>query len=321
MATSVEYENSLVSVIIPVYNGGAYLHECLQSIKNQSYRNFECVINNNKSKDNTLEIAEEFAKQDNRFRVFNNDTFLGQTENWNLALSRASDESRYIKIVPADDWLFPECLTEMVSIMEKYPNTGICSSYRLDDTKVKCDGLDYYKGPVYPGKEILRRQLVKDVEVTGSINTVMYRKSVLKKLPDYPDVFNIGSYHIDTILAYEVLRISDLAFVFKVLSYTRRHNETYTRTISEKFKTRYYASDTFLYRHLDLFPDLRPYYKNHRLEYAFYLLKCRILLNKKCLDWHNKFLENPITFPEYFKSILSRLFLLNRLVRNRRRTM
>lgn len=315
MSGSQKKNENIVSVIIPVYNGGKYIQECLESIEKQTFGNFECIINNNKSTDNSLEIAESFAKRDSRFKVFNNENFENQTDNWNLSVSRASDESKYIKIVPADDWLFPECLSEMVKIMDEYPGTGICSSYRLDEKRVRCDGLDYYAGPVFPGKEILYRQLLQDIEVTGSVNTVMYRKSVLKKLAGFPAVFDVKSYHIDTILAYEVLRLSDLAFVFKVLSFTRRHNETYTSNITEKFKTRYYAVDTFLNRHLDLFPDLRPYYEYHRLDYAFYLLKRWIARDKKCIEWHRKHLENPLKLPEYFKSILSRLLLFNRFVR------
>ncbi len=308
-----EHNNDLVSVIVPVYNGGKYLQECLESVENQTYKNFECIINNNKSNDNTLEIAEKFSERDKRFRIFNNDNFLGQTENWNISVSRISGESKYIKIVPADDWLFPECLQEMVKLMDSYPSTGICSSYRLDENKVRCDGLDYYKGPVFPGKEILYRQLLQDIEITGSINTVMYRTSVLKSLHGYPDIFDVNSYHIDTILAYEVLRISDLAFVNQVLSFTRRHNETYTNNISDRFKTSYYANETFLYRHMDKFPNLKPLYDDHRLDYAFFLIKKRLKGDKECFNWHNKHLIQPIRFSEYLKSILTRVLLINRI--------
>lgn len=315
MPESHSKNDNFVSVIVPVHNGAKYIQECLESIEKQTFANFECIINNNKSTDNTLEIAEAFAARDPRFKIFNNEEFIGQTENWNISVSRVSDESRYIKIVPADDWLFPAYLENMVALMDNYPDTGICSSYRLDDKSVNCDGLDFYKGSVFSGKEILLKQLLLYIEITGSINTVMYRKSVLKKLKDYPNIFDAKSYHIDTILAYEVLRISDLAFVYKVLSFTRRHNETYTSNISEKFNTRYYAIEKFLSRHLDLFPELRPYYNYHRQNYAFYLLKRGLARDKECVEWHRRYLERPIGFFEYFKSFVSRLLLLNRLVK------
>ncbi len=304
---------NLVSVIVPVYNGGKYIQECLESIEKQTYENFECIINNNKSTDNTLTVAEDFAKRDSRFKVFNNDEFIGQTENWNVAVSRISDKSKYIKIVPADDWIFPEYLFEMVNLMDNHPDVGICSSYRLDEREVRCDGLDYYQGPVFSGRDILYKQLIKQVEVTGSINTVMFRRSVLSQLSGFPNVFDLNSYHIDTILAYEVLNISNLGFVYKVLSFTRRHNETYTSNISEKFSTNYYANETFLYRYLHVFPSLEIYYNNQRLNYASFLIKRWLARDKECIRWHKKYLINPIKPSEYAKSILERLLLLNRI--------
>lgn len=308
-----QISDNLVSVIVPVYNGGKYIKECLESIERQTFGNFECIINNNKSTDNTLEISEVFADRDKRFRIFNNDRFLGQTENWNISVSRISGNSKYIKIVPADDWLFPEYLERMVDLMDDHPDTGICSSYRLDKKSVICDGLDYYKGPVFDGREILYRQLLMDIEVTGSINTVMYRTSVLKKLPDFNNIFDINSYHIDTILAYDILNISNLGFIYQVLSFTRRHNETYTSNISEKFQTRYYATDTFLHHYLDVFPQLKPFYHHHRLNYAFFLIKKWFAGNKECLQWHKKYIKQPFRTSEYAKAILSRLLLLNRI--------
>jgi glycosyltransferase involved in cell wall biosynthesis len=319
MSESKKNADNLVSVIIPVYNGGKYIQECLESIEKQSFRNFECIINNNKSTDNTLEIAESFASRDIRFKIFENDEFLGQTENWNISVTRISDESVYIKIVPADDWLFPEYLEKMVEVMDKHPETGICSSYRLDESRVLCDGLDYYKGPVFSGREILYRQLLLDIEVTGSIHTVMYRTSVLRKLKEYPDIFDVSKYHIDTFLAYEVLSISNLGFVYQVLSFTRRHNETYTSQISEKFRTRFYFIEASLFRYLDEFPALESYYNYHRLDYAFFLIKRWFTGDKECLNWHGKYLERPITTPEFVKSILIRLLFINRLKKFDRR--
>ena len=69
-------DEPLVSVLTPVYNGEPYLQECIESVLNQSYRNFEYIIVNNCSTDRTLEIASEFAKKDRRIRVHDNQEFL-----------------------------------------------------------------------------------------------------------------------------------------------------------------------------------------------------------------------------------------------------
>ena len=145
----------LVSIGVPVYNGGSYLDECLNSILNQTYQHWDCVIVDNKSNDDTNTIAKAFLKKDKRFRIIENDEFVDQTTNWNISFEKRNPNARYFKIVPADDWIFPEYLSRMVEVMEKYPTIGICSSYRIDDRKVECDFLDYYAGPFHEGRMIL----------------------------------------------------------------------------------------------------------------------------------------------------------------------
>ncbi len=316
MSDSGEVSKSFVSVIVPVYNGGKYLAECLDSIKKQTYTNYECIINNNQSTDNTLLIAEEFAKKDDRFIIHNNQEFEGQAENWNIAISKISGKSNYVKIIPADDWIFPDYLLRMVKLMDKYPQTGICSSYRLDERKIRCDGLDYYNGPVFSGKKILYEQLLQKIEITGSVNTLMFRNSVLQKLPGYPKIFDSKSYHIDTMLAYEVLKLSDLGFVFQVLSFTRRHNETLTSKVSEKYNTSIFFKDFAISESLPIFPELRQYYSKHRMNYAWFLIKRWLARDKECLKWHKRFLIQPIRPSEYAKSIFYRLFFSNRMSKN-----
>ena len=104
----------LVSVLTPVYNGERYLVECIESVLAQTYQNWEYIIVNNCSTDRTLEIAEKFAAQDKRIRIHNNETFVGCDANGNIAFRQISLDSKYCKVVHADDWLYPECIMRMV---------------------------------------------------------------------------------------------------------------------------------------------------------------------------------------------------------------
>ncbi len=63
-------QKPLVSIGVPAYNGGKYLEECLDSILNQTYTNWECVISNNFSNDDTPRIAEKYVQSDSRFKLF-----------------------------------------------------------------------------------------------------------------------------------------------------------------------------------------------------------------------------------------------------------
>ena len=63
-------ENELISIIVPIYNVENYLRMCLDSIQNQTYTNFECLLINDGSPDNSAEICREYVAKDSRFRYF-----------------------------------------------------------------------------------------------------------------------------------------------------------------------------------------------------------------------------------------------------------
>ena len=65
-------DQPLVSILTSVYNGAAYLAECIDSVLHQTYQNYEYIIVNNRSTDGTLEIANQYAAKDGRIRVHTN---------------------------------------------------------------------------------------------------------------------------------------------------------------------------------------------------------------------------------------------------------
>lgn len=62
--------NELISVIVPIYNTGKYLVECVESIRKQTYSNIEIILVDDGSTDDSIEICDEFAEKDSRIRVF-----------------------------------------------------------------------------------------------------------------------------------------------------------------------------------------------------------------------------------------------------------
>ena len=83
-------EEPLVSVLTPVYNGEAYLTECIESVLSQTYQNFEYLIVNNNSTDGTLQIAQHYASLDKRIRIHSNDELLDVISNHNRAFNLAN---------------------------------------------------------------------------------------------------------------------------------------------------------------------------------------------------------------------------------------
>ena len=148
-------DEPFVSVLTPVYNGEEFLAECIESVLNQTYENFEYTIVNNRSKDRTLEIALDYAKKDNRIRVHDNREFLGVIANHNHAFSLMSPEAKYCKIVSGDDFIFPECLVRMVEHAEANPSVGIIGAYQLSGDHILWQGFKYPKA-VLSGQEMCR---------------------------------------------------------------------------------------------------------------------------------------------------------------------
>lgn len=216
----------LVSVVTPVYNGEDYLAECIESVLAQTYEYWEYIIVNNCSTDRTLEIANSYAKQDSRIRVYTNASFVTVMENHNISLRLISRESKYSKIVSADDWLFPECVARMVEFGEINPSAVIVGSYQLSgsDTKweIKWEGLPYSSAVIH-GQEICRWHLLGKPYVFGTPTSSLYKSDLVRGI----ELFFPGvSRHADTTACYKHLQNTDYGFVHQVLSFERVHQQT-----------------------------------------------------------------------------------------------
>lgn len=222
----------MVSVVTPVYNGADYIAECIESVRSQTYDNWEYVIVNNCSTDATLDIASRYARQDARIRVQSNTEFLAMLPNLNHALRQISSSSKYCKIVHADDWLFPECIREMVALAEKNPSVGIVGAYRLEQDFVSLDGLPY-PSTVVSGRDICRRHLLDGAHIFGSPTSLLIRADLVRQRETF---YNEDNLHSDIEVCLELLRFVDFGFVHQVLTFTRRHNESMT-SISKRLNT------------------------------------------------------------------------------------
>jgi glycosyltransferase involved in cell wall biosynthesis len=227
-------QEPLVSVVTPVYNGAVYLRECIESVLAQTYSNWEYIIVNNCSTDETLQIAEEYARKEKRIRVHNNDQFLDVIANHNRAFTLISSNSKYCKQVSADDWLFPRCLSSMVRVAEANPSAGIIGSYQISGDVVKWQGFRYPRA-IVPGREMGRRAFLtrqafveeQPVLGFGDPTSLMYRSDIVRRTPAF---FPNPSPHADTSACFESLRYSDFGFVYEILSYERIHPESQSST-------------------------------------------------------------------------------------------
>jgi glycosyltransferase involved in cell wall biosynthesis len=227
-------EQPLVSVITPVFNGEDYLADCIESVLGQTYQNWEYTIVNNRSTDRTLEIAQSYAARDPRIHIHDNRDFLPLLPNHNHAIRQISPESKYCKVVLADDWIHPECLMKMVALAEANPSVGVVGAYGLlgNGTHVIWRGLPFPRH-VVTGREVCRLRLLTSAYVCGAPTATLIRSDFVRKVEKFYDESNL---HADAMACFRVLEESDFGFVHQILTFTRTQNESHS-TFADRMNT------------------------------------------------------------------------------------
>ena len=120
-------DRPLVSILMTAYNREKYIETAIESVLKSTYENFELIIVDDISKDNTVKIARAYASKDIRVKVYVNDSNLGDYSNRNRAASYAT--GKYLKYIDADDYVYPWGIQLLVEMMEQFPDAawGLCS--------------------------------------------------------------------------------------------------------------------------------------------------------------------------------------------------
>lgn len=156
--------NPHITVLMALYNGGEYLKQAVQSVLSQTYGNFEFLIINDCSTDDSLEIIESF--HDQRIKVYHNAGNLGQTPSLNIGLKLARGD--YFTRIDGDDVALPQWLKIQVKAAERYPDYSVISSYAVaidEQNRVK----KVYSPPLDSQDIILRSLIAPPIHHVGSI--------------------------------------------------------------------------------------------------------------------------------------------------------
>ena len=134
-----------ISLIIPVYNGEKYLLDCLKSVQNQTFKNWEAICINDGSKDNSLAVLQVMAAKDKRFFVINKrNEGVAATRNRGLKIA----QGKYIMFLDQDDYLHPQAFEYAVKAMHQ-SLADVCQ-FRYRDVD-QAEKIDY---PVYNVKQL-----------------------------------------------------------------------------------------------------------------------------------------------------------------------
>ena len=109
-----------VSVIIPSYNLGQYIGETLQSVKDQTFQDWECLVVENGSEDNSKEVIREFVSLDPRFKLIPLLSNVGVAAARNMAMQRCF--GKYLVFLDADDLMDPRYMEQAVAALEEDPS-------------------------------------------------------------------------------------------------------------------------------------------------------------------------------------------------------
>jgi glycosyltransferase involved in cell wall biosynthesis len=214
----------LVSIVTPFYNTAEYLPECIESVLRQTYENWEYVLVNNCSTDGSAEIAARYASRfPDKIQVIHTPSFLSQVQNYNFALTCISPDSRYCKMVQADDWIFPDCVRAMVEVAEAHPSVGVVAAYELEGETVRLDGLPYGSAKV-PGRHVGRLYFLKQIYLLGTPTSTLVRSELVRSRHDFYEKRRWPFE--DAHACFDLLKTCDFGFVHQVLTYTRRDNDS-----------------------------------------------------------------------------------------------
>lgn len=211
---------SKVSVLMPTYNFARYLGEAIESVLTQDHDDFELLIVDDCSKDNSAEIIKSYAARDKRIRFQINSPNLGMVPNWNLCMEMARGD--YLKFVFGDDKLCrPDALRKMVSLIEQNSSVTLVASARniLDENSKVIDVWDHLgKAGVKRGLDVIVQCLDETRNVIGEPSAVLFRKRDACRgfNPRYRQI-------VDQEFWFHLLEKGDLAYTPEPLCAFRTH--------------------------------------------------------------------------------------------------
>jgi glycosyltransferase involved in cell wall biosynthesis len=223
-------QNPTVSFIVPCYRLSHLLPECLNSIFSQTYRDFEVLIMDDCSPDNTSEVVSKF--QDQRLRYVRNDQNLGHLRNFNKGIEMS--RGRYAWIISADDYLRrPYILKRYVDLLERHPQVGytFCPGFGVEsgiETQIMgCYSIRNDRDRIIPGKVLLKKLLRSSFILAAS---AMVRRECYEKISFFPlDMPWAGDWYLWCVFALNW----DVGYFAEPMVCYRKHALSITNVLFE----------------------------------------------------------------------------------------
>ena len=221
-----------VSIIVPNYNYARFLPQRLGSIERQTYRDFEVILLDDASTDESAQLLERFARQHRCRLVCNDHNSESPFKQWNKGLRLATGQ--YVWIAEADDYASERLLEILVGRLEQNPRCGVaqCNSLRVDSegkvlglvlpTMYDVDRNRWLYDFISHGREECIRFQLREATIQNA-SAVVFRRELCDAVGGVDESFSLAA---DWKLWASLLCISDLAFVAEPLNYFRTHGKS-----------------------------------------------------------------------------------------------
>lgn len=268
------------SIILPVKNGGLLLKECIDSILQQTFADFELLVLDNASTDGTLEYLQSI--DDNRLKIFPSKVSLGIVENW--ARIKDLKKGTFITLIGHDDILLPNYLMEMDKLINKFPEASLYQShFKFIDVASNITGSCK---PMVAQEDVgsfLQKQFTSSIDSMGT--------GYLMRSKDFDMLGGMPQEYPNLIFADYQLWMELTALSFKATSpeycfYYRVHKSASTLTNGQKYQEAFLKYGDFLENLLHKNAGVKQAINNNFYDFLMYnceSLSHRILKTPKAL--------------------------------------
>jgi len=213
----------LLSIGMPVYNGEKYIRQAFDSLLAQDFKDFELIISDNASTDNTTEICKQYLEKDNRIKYYRNEVNIGRAANFNNLINYAT--APYFMWAAHDDMWEPSYISKLINIMESDKSIALAFS---DFDNIDEDGKQIR---VYPkilklsSSETIFKRLFKFImfeESDGKANLIhgIMRLNRLKEIGGFNK--SLGEFAADDLLLFSMLFKGNFYIIDELLFHKRR---------------------------------------------------------------------------------------------------
>ena len=304
--------NPKVSVLIPMYNRKHYIAECVDSVLNQTFQDFEIIIRDNCSTDGGYDfVVEKYAKEiaEGKLKIFVNEENLGEFGNVDALLKDAT--GKYLKVLHSDDLLLPHALQHLYDVAEKTnadvvhesfffmsPKSGIINDIS-ECRPIILDTKTYNKIAILPDDSLSR---FNEIVTNGTFFDIQYNFFNKKFMSDNNITCGVGGYLFTFIMwmmsAKVIVKTPNICYIRRDApdSLTNQSMEFTAKKIEEFICGRFE-----ILKKLDIYLNKMPFFKDN--EFFKYMIKTKFLCGvDDFLITRPQFYKNGIT-PEIFQAV------------------